>query len=359
MARTRRRPGRACWLRSTGARGRGRATLNSASPTETPQAIHSVPETDYNQIVSSSIGYDAGAGATLVTSLGIPVANLLVSDLAAYQRPSTTYAGPTVGPLPSPSIQMTQTSLSCAGVAPTAASTEPILSSTADKALSDGASFRRLVVKLNRQIVLAPDWVLDDLVADLVDSRGKELGAPSPFRKASIPGMMGDRPGASTPAYDRSRPRRCPGRTNRAAGKAGPVQPIGGAAGGSASGWWVLRTWRRHAGGREPTLGSRDREAAVPGVEQEPATVRNTQARALQSRARGAIRQMAVSAEPKVALIYDDNAYVEGGGGDHRTDGPPGGGRGVLQGLPQPTVVSRSCSLVGPAAGGACRTLAR
>ncbi len=174
--------------------GKTAQLLNSASPTETQQAIHSGPESDYNQIDSGSNGYDAGSGYNLVTGLGTPVANLLVSDLAAYQGHARTYAGPTVGPLQSPSAQMTKTSLSSAGRSPKAASPQPILSSTADEALSDGASFRRLVVRLNRQIVLAPDWVLDDLVADLVDSRGKELGRTITVSEGSTPGMMGDRP---------------------------------------------------------------------------------------------------------------------------------------------------------------------
>ena len=135
-----------------------------------------------------------GPAYSLVTGLGAPVANLLVSEVAAYQGPITTYARPTVGPLPSPSVQMTKTSRSCAGLAPTAASPQRILSSTADEALSESASFRRLVVKLHRQIVLAPDWVLDDLVADLVDSRGKELGRSITVSEGSTPGMIADRP---------------------------------------------------------------------------------------------------------------------------------------------------------------------
>jgi hypothetical protein len=43
-------------------------------------------------------------GYNLVTGLGTPVANLLVSDLVAYQGPGTVYNGPTVGPLQSTSL---------------------------------------------------------------------------------------------------------------------------------------------------------------------------------------------------------------------------------------------------------------
>ena len=50
-------------------------------------------------ISSGSNGYTAEAGYNLVTGLGTPVANLLVSDLIDYQGPGTPYSGPTVGPL--------------------------------------------------------------------------------------------------------------------------------------------------------------------------------------------------------------------------------------------------------------------
>ena len=55
-------------------------------------------------ISGGSNGYSAGAGYNLVTGLGTPVANLLVSDLVAYQGPSTSYSGPTVGPLQNASL---------------------------------------------------------------------------------------------------------------------------------------------------------------------------------------------------------------------------------------------------------------
>ncbi len=77
----------------------GEATLNSASPTETQQALYSLPQADYNSITSGSNGYTANAGYNLVTGLGTPVADLMVPDLIDYQGPGTTYAGPTVGPL--------------------------------------------------------------------------------------------------------------------------------------------------------------------------------------------------------------------------------------------------------------------
>ena len=73
--------------------------LNSTGPAEAQQALYSLPQSDYNTVTSGSNGYSAGAGYNLVTGLGTPVANLLVSDLVAYQGPGTSYSGPTVGPL--------------------------------------------------------------------------------------------------------------------------------------------------------------------------------------------------------------------------------------------------------------------
>ena len=54
----------------------GEAALNSSSPTETQQALYSLPQADYNSITSGSNGYNANAGYNLVTGLGTPVANL-------------------------------------------------------------------------------------------------------------------------------------------------------------------------------------------------------------------------------------------------------------------------------------------
>ena len=58
-----------------------------------------LPQSDYNVIFGGNNGYTANAGYNLVTGLGTPVANLLVSDLVAYNGPGTTYSGATVGPL--------------------------------------------------------------------------------------------------------------------------------------------------------------------------------------------------------------------------------------------------------------------
>jgi hypothetical protein len=82
----------------------GAAALNSTGPTEAQQALYSLPQSDYNTVTSGTNGYSAGAGYNLVTGLGTPVTNLLVSDLVAYQGPGTSYNGPTVGPLQGTSL---------------------------------------------------------------------------------------------------------------------------------------------------------------------------------------------------------------------------------------------------------------
>jgi kumamolisin len=57
----------------------GQPTLNSASPTETQQALYSLGQSDYHVITSGTNGgYNAAAGYNLVTGLGTPVANVLV-----------------------------------------------------------------------------------------------------------------------------------------------------------------------------------------------------------------------------------------------------------------------------------------
>ncbi|MFI5457364.1 MAG: SdrD B-like domain-containing protein [Isosphaerales bacterium] len=88
----------------------GEANLNSSSPTETPQALYSLPQSDYNSITSGSNGYTANAGYNLVTGLGTPVANLMVPDLVAYQGLGTSYAGPTVSPLQDATLSSTWSS---------------------------------------------------------------------------------------------------------------------------------------------------------------------------------------------------------------------------------------------------------
>ena len=81
-------------LANQGRAAAGEPTLNSSSPTETQQALYSLPQSDYNVITSGFNGYTANAGYNLVTGLGTPVANLLVPDLVAYQGPGTFVSGP-------------------------------------------------------------------------------------------------------------------------------------------------------------------------------------------------------------------------------------------------------------------------
>jgi Ca2+-binding RTX toxin-like protein len=67
----------------------GEPTLNGSRPTEAQQDLYSLSQSDYNVITSGNNGYSAAPGYNLVTGLGTPVANLLVSDLIAGNFPAT------------------------------------------------------------------------------------------------------------------------------------------------------------------------------------------------------------------------------------------------------------------------------
>lgn len=89
----------------------GEPTLSSSGSTNnTQQALYSLPQSDYNNIINSGSnnGYSAGAGYSLVTGLGTPKANFLVKDLIAYHGPGTSYSGPTVGPLQNTTLPSTR-----------------------------------------------------------------------------------------------------------------------------------------------------------------------------------------------------------------------------------------------------------
>jgi Ca2+-binding RTX toxin-like protein len=62
----------------------GRPTLNSASPTETQEALYNLPEGDFHDVTTGSNGFSAGVGYDLVTGLGTPLADLLVPGLGGY-----------------------------------------------------------------------------------------------------------------------------------------------------------------------------------------------------------------------------------------------------------------------------------
>ena len=104
-----------CWaaliaLANQGRTAAGEPALDSASPTDTQQALYSLPQSDYNVISSGNNGYSAAAGYNLVTGLGTPVANLLISDLVAYQGPGTSYSGPTVAAMQNAGLVETEAS---------------------------------------------------------------------------------------------------------------------------------------------------------------------------------------------------------------------------------------------------------
>ena len=92
-----------------GSAAAGGPSLNASDPTEVQQALYSLPQNDYNVISSGFNGYNAGAGYNLVTGLGTPIANLLVSDLVAYQTGTFALSGPTVGPVQNANLVYTGT----------------------------------------------------------------------------------------------------------------------------------------------------------------------------------------------------------------------------------------------------------
>jgi hypothetical protein len=62
----------------------GSPTLGTAGPTETQDALYSIPATDYHAIATGTNGFAAGLGYNLVTGLGTPDAGTLIPDVAAY-----------------------------------------------------------------------------------------------------------------------------------------------------------------------------------------------------------------------------------------------------------------------------------
>jgi hypothetical protein len=86
----------------------GGTTLNSSTdPTQTLQALYSLPTSDFNAITSGYNGSSATSGYDELTGLGSPIANLLVPDLVTYdlasqlavtvQPPSDVTAGTSFG----------------------------------------------------------------------------------------------------------------------------------------------------------------------------------------------------------------------------------------------------------------------
>ena len=66
----------------------GGTTFNSPTdPTQTVQAIYSLPATDFHDVTTGYNGFFAGPGYDFVTGRGSPVANLLIPDMVAYDMP--------------------------------------------------------------------------------------------------------------------------------------------------------------------------------------------------------------------------------------------------------------------------------
>jgi hypothetical protein len=84
----------------------GNTPLNSSTdPTQTLQALYSLPNSNFHNITSGYNGFSAGEGYDLVTGLGSPIGNRLIPDQVSYgvisapPRP-TPFPTPTVGPSP-------------------------------------------------------------------------------------------------------------------------------------------------------------------------------------------------------------------------------------------------------------------
>ena len=113
-----------------------RRPLNSTSRSEAQQDLYGLSQADYNVIASGSNGgYYAAPGYNLVTGLGTPIANALVTDVIAGNFPATGQVAPLSASL--------NTNAGYNWTAATAFSTTnvfPALTSDAGRALSRGAA---------------------------------------------------------------------------------------------------------------------------------------------------------------------------------------------------------------------------
>ena len=81
-----------CWagliaIANQGRVADGGTTFNSgADPTQTLQALYSLPASDFHDITSGYNGFNAGPGYDEVTGLGSPIANLLIPGLVSLRR---------------------------------------------------------------------------------------------------------------------------------------------------------------------------------------------------------------------------------------------------------------------------------
>ena len=77
-----------CWAGLIAIADQGRVAAGGTTldgPSQTLPALYSLPSGDFHDITSGSNGDEATPGYDMVTGLGSPNADLLVSDLAAYQ----------------------------------------------------------------------------------------------------------------------------------------------------------------------------------------------------------------------------------------------------------------------------------
>jgi hypothetical protein len=94
-----------CWagliaIANQGRVAGGATTFNSpTAPTQTLQALYSMPAADFNDITSGYNGFSAGYGYDFVTGRGSPVANTLIPDLVNYGSQTAGVSGPSNGVL--------------------------------------------------------------------------------------------------------------------------------------------------------------------------------------------------------------------------------------------------------------------
>ena len=79
-----------CWAGLIAIADQGRVAAGGTTldgPSQTLPALYSLPSSDFHDITSGPNGDEATPGYDMLTGLGGPNADLLVSDLAAYQMP--------------------------------------------------------------------------------------------------------------------------------------------------------------------------------------------------------------------------------------------------------------------------------
>jgi hypothetical protein len=94
-----------CWAALIAIANQGRVagggtTLNSsADPTQTLQALYSLPASDFHDVTTGYNGFFASAGYDFVTGRGSPIANVLIPDLVDYDPVNLSQSTISVNPI--------------------------------------------------------------------------------------------------------------------------------------------------------------------------------------------------------------------------------------------------------------------